>query len=167
MKKNKTVYLQGTFKDYAGIERPYIFCAVSVIEEGWVVTENDNEDLIVKTLRIGLSVVHEVDLEKSTEELGKQIAYGKAMSSKACSVLYSNNSGLINTAVVEALLRQEEKHFLNNPGKYIAGYEKARINHNFYQLGGIEISKAISDKIDEIQEDYQRLEEISNKSRKL
>ena len=59
------------------------------------------------------------------EELGKEIALGKALK-RPSGVLYASKAGMINTDLVDALISQEMLYFENNPGAVLAGYDKAK-----------------------------------------
>jgi len=125
----KVVYKVENFVDFTGKTREFIFAAVSLEitndDFGSLVVDftEDSEKEVKKVLRIGVSVQNSKD-EVNTE-LGKHIAYGKAMKDKSCfSKLYSTDKGLINRTVVEAVLEQESKFFKDNPGKYLKGYNK-------------------------------------------
>lgn len=180
MKKNKVAFRKGTFTDYAGNKRPYVFAAVSVATGNVAVVEEDIDhiEFSPKTLNIGLSVLHPDDLARTklvngietpvyTEQLGEEIAYGKAINPRSrCGRVIVDRPGLINTSVVEAILEQEEAHFLAHPGNYIAGYEKARVNYNFAKLGGEELLDKIDDKVDELDELHEELDRIYEKSYK-
>lgn len=167
MKTNKAVYRKGTFKDYSGIERPYVFCAVSVEKDYIAMAHDDQNDLefIRKGLHIGLSVVHPDDINRTkivkvkgvpTEvpvynpKIGEQIAYGKALSDKRSGSIFSDSLGLINSRVVEAVLLQEEEYFLSHPEKYIAGYEDDRIEYNFEKSGGKDLVSTLNAKLEEL-----------------
>ena len=118
----KVVYKVGEFTDFSGKRRQYIFAAVSVNSSDLVDfgSEKDPE----KEVRLGLAIQKDGDVRN--EELGKKIAYGKAMKDKSCiGKIYSTNKGMINYKLVNALLEQEAEYFENNPGRYIAGYDRA------------------------------------------
>jgi hypothetical protein len=56
------------------------------------------------------------------EELGKKIAYGRTSLDKYVPDLVSTVPGVINTAVVNALLRQEADYIKRDPNCVISGY---------------------------------------------
>lgn len=116
MKKNlpnyKVQYYSDYFVDYKGSKRMFTLAAVSVPE-----TEDDNG---MKRLHLGMSIQHSDD--KADPELGKKIAYGKAIKYWD-HVLLASSPGMINTAMVDALLKQEAEYFKKNPSSYITGYE--------------------------------------------
>lgn len=122
----KVVYKEGTFVDYAGRRRQVIFAAVStdeididVLPEKW----DEPYIKIEKVLDVGVSVQYFKD--EPNIELGKTIAKGKAEKEKSRLFrIYCENKGAINTKMVNALLEQELEYFQQNPGKYIASYNR-------------------------------------------
>jgi hypothetical protein len=166
MKPNKTVFRKGTFEDYAGVKRPYVFAAVS--------TQLSSEEVSIegapfplKAVGVGFSIVHPSDLNRTKkktvkgveievpvydEKIGEQIAVGKAVASNNLHVLYTAAQGMINTKVVQALLEQEEAHFLTNPKDYIANYERDRVRHNYAKLGGNKLDEQVSAKAKELRD---------------
>lgn len=125
----KVVYKVGSFTDYAGRQREVIFAAVSVSNEAAWILEKGKDfvvcEFLPKQLRLGVAVQNVGDIANT--ELGKKIAYGKAMKEKSCfSKMYVTDKGLINKTVVEAVLEQEFKYFCENPGKYLKGYNHAK-----------------------------------------
>lgn len=137
MKNSKVVFALGSFTDYAGEEREVVMAAVSSEIEGEVTsTPIDSfvvsQEEIVKELRLGVSVRRPNDVNDI--ELAKTIAVGKAMKDKSCAgKMFVTNKGFINTYVVSAFLEQEMEYFKNNPGKYLAGYDKDKKNWEFEQ----------------------------------
>lgn len=127
MKKDKTFkpeyrtqFVSGTFKDYAGNTRHYTMCAVT-LPYRVLITTNDKDIWGHKFLSVGLSVCSGGDTYN--ENMGKRIAYGKAISPRSMShVLAVSHEGMINTIMVDALLKQESVHFEKDPGSYLAGY---------------------------------------------
>lgn len=127
MKKERVEYIVSSFTDFEGKERQFVMAALSMdLESGYEVSDEDYEEVkpVTKALHIGVSVCNAKDV--SDETLGKAIALGKARSEKTRKSLYATDSGLINIQVVQALLKQESEYFKQNPGKYIAGYNKAK-----------------------------------------
>ena len=115
--KNKVEYHVGTFVDYAGVERKFVMAAVSSKPEF-------RDD--IKYLSVGVSVCRPCD--EFDEELGKQIAYGKALESYEHRILAFDN-GYINRDVALAVLKTAVKHFTENPGRYLAGYDSDAIKY--------------------------------------
>lgn len=130
----KVVYKQGSFVNYEGTQVNFILAAVSiptnivlvpVDEDGFETDEEQVES--PKILSLGLSVQRPGDTWD--EEMGKQIAYGKALKRRD-HVLATTDPGMINTKMVEAILEQEASYMQVNPGRYIAGYDEARDKYN-------------------------------------
>lgn len=122
---NKVQYISGTFTDFKGQERHFVMAAVSIKEPGsWVETDTSVIDT-PKCVSIGVSVC--LPYDKFDEELGKKIAYGKAMKSEEHR-LYATDEGLINVVMIKGLLEQESEYFKQYPGRYLKGYDayKAR-----------------------------------------
>lgn len=122
--KKRVVFKVGKFVDFTGKEREVVFAAVSQeLEDTTADTWTTCEDLF-KEVRIGISVQNPKDDVVNTE-LGKIIAEGKALKEKSCfGKLFATDKGFINKTVVDALLSQEVDYFKQNPGKYLAGYNK-------------------------------------------
>lgn len=114
----KADYICSTFIDFRGVQRHFVIAAVSMpafLSYG-------------KNLYLGVSVQREGD--DYDEELGKRIAYGKAVhvgshgSKNRFHYMYASCAGMINNTVVKALLEQEAAYFKTNPAEYITGYNK-------------------------------------------
>lgn len=122
----KAQYLTDYFVDYAGHQRMFTLCAVSVpMEALGVINFPEIEDVYVfsKELRLGMAVQCHDD--KADENLGKTIAYGKALKYND-HVMCVTSPGMINTVMVDALLKQEAEYFKRNPESYIAGYKQKK-----------------------------------------
>jgi len=137
----KTIYRIDKFTDFNGVEREFIIAAVSVdtakdckdmfINESFVSLSNDMDvwDLKApKLLLLGVAVRNANDTYD--EELGMKIALGKALKvlddpdKQTGKIIAVSDKGLINSAVVDAILDQEAAYFKRNPGSYITGYDK-------------------------------------------
>lgn len=148
----KTVYFADSFIDYRGLERKFIMAAVSEIPTADI-TEWDEPDetegLVIeakKVVSIGIAVCRPCDT--FNDEIGKKIAQGKAIKYRDHS-LYATDSGMINDAVVNALLKQEAEYFKQNPGKYLAGYDKDKAKY--------EATKRIEELEESLEEDEKAL----------
>ncbi len=152
MKKKEIVETRtGSFIDYTGATRNYVIAAVSEILPEILIDEEDNEididnlvlacnleantivdsvDRVVKRVSIGFAICSAEDT--FNEKLGIEIATGKAHK-KPTGVLYVTDLGMINTALVDALLKQEMSYFEDNPGHAIAGYNKAKADYESKQ----------------------------------
>ena len=119
----RTEYIVGAFTDYTGKERQFVMAAVSMHAEMDVTIEEDYDAVAndEKILSIGIAVCRPND--EFNEALGKRIAEGKATKYRDHAI-YATDAGLINDAVVKALLQQESEYFKVNPGRYLAGYDK-------------------------------------------
>lgn len=119
------------FTDFTGKIRQVVMAAVSNEKKLTAFmydqnTERFTTDFIIKEASLGISVQNPSD-NVVNPELGKIIAVGKAKKEKSCfGKLMSTDKGFINHKLVEAWLDQEMEYFKQNPGKYIAGYNKDR-----------------------------------------
>jgi hypothetical protein len=110
MKKEIVTYKIGEFSNYAGISQKITMCAVS----------NSTFENLERELYIGISICNPED--EYNEELGKKIAYSKAVNSDP--VLMATVPGIINSTLVESVLNSELGFIIKHPGKYITGYDK-------------------------------------------
>lgn len=113
---------------------PFIFSAESPITH-WVcrhfTNKADTEDsevigIVRKQLSLGVSICSPEDTFDA--EIGKKIALKRARSSDPC--MFVSDKGLINNDTVEAILKREALYLKNNPGNYITGYDKAKMQYN-------------------------------------
>lgn len=136
---NKVQYISGTFTDFKGQERHFVMAAVSIVDRLAYVDMSEGENFldVPKCISIGVSVC--LPYDKFDEELGKKIAYGKAMKGTEHR-LYATDEGLINTIMINGLLEQESEYFKKNPGRYLKGYDayKARYERAMRIEGYIE-----------------------------
>lgn len=109
----------GQFVDYAGNTRDYTMVAVSVPAD-MIIANISGFRCVEKVLTIGVAVRSAQDKDNG---MGVRIAYGKALK-KADHICAVTHAGMINTTMVEALLKQEAAYFEKNPGMYLAGYDK-------------------------------------------
>ena len=146
--KERINHLVDSFVDYKGAEHKFVIVAVSQIlpkvneelehpEKGYVGCEVFYEVNVYldeygtleymghvgKVLKLGIAICNPED--KFNEKTGYYKALGRARNSKC--VLYADekNPGIINSTMVEALLKQEAEYIKNNPAKYIKGYKEA------------------------------------------
>jgi hypothetical protein len=122
--KEVVEYLCDSFVDFEGKTHNFVLCAVSKVDPNVELYFNDNETWAesTRTLTLGCSVCNTVD--EYNEELGKKIAYSRAVSNKVMPTLVSTLPGVINTAVVSALLRQEADYIKRDPNCVITGYNE-------------------------------------------
>lgn len=158
--KEKIYLKEGEFTDYKGLVHKFIVAAVSIPEETAIVEVGDDIDYeeidCPKSVRIGVAICNPKD--EYDKELGAKIAINKAR--KATNyALYATLPGMINTAVVEALVDQEVKFIIGNPSRVIPGYyeEKKRW----------EAKKAFQAEIDALsEEDKKFYEELTSDQHK-
>ena len=121
--KEKIVTVVSEFTDFKGLIHKFVVAAVSMPVDAEIDIYED--DKIVdwasadKVVKLGVAVCNPAD--EYSEEKGKMIAINKA---KSCSdyALYATLPGMINTAVVDALIKQEIEFIKNNPVRVIPGY---------------------------------------------
>lgn len=137
MRKSDVInYVVDSFINYKGIEQKFILCVKTTECESAIFEFNENDDFItiiddtignddyysgIRNLHIGVAICNPND--EFNEEIGKKIALGKAESS--IPKLISTEPGIINNAVVQALIQQEINYIKNNPGRFIPGYDEA------------------------------------------
>ena len=121
--KEKIVTVVSEFTDFKGIIHKFVVAAVSISTDGDVLirTYEDEERGadISKVVKLGVAICNPVDT--FDEEKGKMIAINKARESYDYA-LYATKPGMINTAVVNALVAQEVEFIKNNPSRVIPGY---------------------------------------------
>lgn len=150
MAKNKTKkvwepefrsqFLSGTFVDYAGNKRNYTMCAVSIPVNGMTATSFGSQFYVDKMLSIGVAVRSVRDAENG---MGPRIAYGKAVNTRSMDhVMFVSHPGMINTTMVDALLKQEAAHFEKDPGTYLAGYNHDKMKFEKTGVAGTAESPA-------------------------
>lgn len=126
--KQKIVTVIDEFVDYQGLSHKFTVAAVSEECDGIVdLLDNegnfDRETYITKAVKLGVSVCNPSDVYE--EEKGKKIAICKALNT-ADYALYSTFPGMINTAIVDALIKQEVSFIKSNPERVIPGYNEAK-----------------------------------------
>ncbi len=122
--KEKIVTVISEFTDFKGDVHKFVVAAVSMPVDAEI-DIYDEEDEIAgwtsaeKVVKLGVAICNPVD--EYDEEKGKMIAINKA---KNCDdyALYATLPGMINTAVVDALIKQEVEFIKNNPARVIPGY---------------------------------------------
>lgn len=119
----KAVYKHSTFVNYKGEEIEFTLAGVSIPMQAIVVIDGEPVAVATKALSIGAAFRNPNDAPNNI--LAEEIAYGKAMVRKE-HVFFSTDNGMVNTAVVEATLNQEVAYIKMNPGRYIAGYDRAK-----------------------------------------
>lgn len=125
--KEVVEYLCDSFIDFLGKEHKFVLCAVSRVNKDIEIYDGSVGDYVesARVLTLGCSICNLND--DYDEELGKKIAYNRAISDKFLPTIVSTLPGVINTAVVTALLRQEADYIKRDPNCVIPGYnEKAK-----------------------------------------
>ena len=122
--KEKIVTVVSEFTDFKGQIHKFVVAAVSMKVDVDIQFYGEDEELedftyAEKAVKLGVAVCNPVD--EYSEEKGKEIAINKA---RSCSgyALYATLPGMINTAVVNALIYQEVEFIKNNPARVIPGY---------------------------------------------
>ena len=122
--KERIVTAISEFTDFKGQVHKFIVAAVSESVDASVDIYSDEGNVydyadIQKVVKIGVAICNPVD--NYDEEKGKTIAISKARSNVEYA-LYATLPGMINTAVVDALVKQEVEFIKANPGRVIPGY---------------------------------------------
>ena len=179
--KTKVAYKEGKFTDFKGVERPFVIAAVSVEENLVIPIMEEVLTLRQKGVYFGISVLHPTDLGNKpiikggveiqvpiyNVEIGKTIAKNKALKPETCiNYVSSNEPGILSADVINTMLDQEARYFSANPSKYLAGYEKARINYNFEGFGGFEKEAELKTKKAELEKLEKEIESLKLKARK-
>ena len=141
----RSQFVSGTFVDYCGNVRDYNMCAVSIPTRSIAVTQF-GDFITEKALSIGVSVRSVRDADNG---MGPRIAYGKAVNPRSMEhVMFVTHPGMINTLMVEALLKQEAAHFEKDPGTYLAGYNHDKMKYEKTGVAGtaetVEAPKTVS-----------------------
>lgn len=144
MKKDIVMYKSGSFVDFQGVERQFVVCALSTSnfnnddQQVCLSVYDDIESIVLgehvlpRAVFIGISVCNPSD--KWDEEKGKFVAYHKAAGFKATApeksaALFATRAGMINEAVVQALLDREVEHLKEDPGYVIKGYNQMKAKY--------------------------------------
>lgn len=124
--KEVVEYLCDSFVDFLGKEHKFVLCALSQVKEDVEVYDGETGAYYesARVLTIGCSVCNLND--DYDEELGKKIAYNRAKSEKYIPTLVSTMPGVINTGLVQALLRQEADYIKRDPNCVISGYNEKK-----------------------------------------
>lgn len=149
---NKVQYIIDSFIDFEGKEHKFVIAAVSTILPTKCKNSNfpfdkelENNDLfydvdiyvedygmcdtyatVVKEVSLGYSICNPED--DFNEEIGKLKAYHRALCSK--DKLFVTKAGMINSPMVEGLLKQEAEYLKSNPGSRIKGYKEKELKYN-------------------------------------
>ena len=155
--KEKIVTVISEFTDFKGQIHKFVVAAVSepvdaAIDiyggEGTVYDYTDAQ----KAVKLGVAICNPVD--EYSEEKGKMIAINKARNNVDYA-LYATLPGMINTAVVDALVKQEVEFIKANPGRVIPGYIDEKEKFEYRQ----ELAKQIASLSDEEKAVYYAMKE--------
>lgn len=137
MKQDISTFITDSFVDFEGKEHKVVACALSQSPEnedhtltiGWA-DEFDSLDVndpihtpVYRLVTIGIAICNpedEFDLER-----GKRIAYNKAAHDDSLPRIYTTGKGIITKELVDVFLKQQVQFFVESPGKFIKGYDKA------------------------------------------
>lgn len=127
--KEKIVTVTSEFIDYKGLTHKFIVAAVSQPVDARVDIYDEDGDIddytdAQKVIKLGVAVCNPND--EFDEEKGKMIAINKARNSFDYA-MFAVLPGMINTAVVHALITQEVIFIKENPGRVIPGYIDEKI----------------------------------------
>ena len=121
--KEKIVTVISEFTDFRGKVHKFVVAAVSMPVDAEIEIYGESEVVdwtsAEKAVKLGVAVCNPVD--EYSEEKGKMIAINKARNTSDYA-LYATLPGMINTAVVNALVAQEVEFIKNNPARVIPGY---------------------------------------------
>jgi hypothetical protein len=121
--KEKIVTVISEFTDFRGKVHKFVVAAVSMPVDAEIDIYGESEVIdwtsAEKAVKLGVAVCNPID--EYSEEKGKMIAINKAKNSSDYA-LYATLPGMINTAVVNALIYQEVEFIKNNPARVIPGY---------------------------------------------
>lgn len=127
--KERIQTLVDSFTDYAGTSHKFMIAAVSIQDENWFAeyAESPYRDVNTpKSVRIGVSVCNPTD--EWNEDMAREIAVGRARKNTQYA-LFATRPGMINTALVDALLQQEAKFIRENPSQVIPGYNDSKLKY--------------------------------------
>ena len=128
-KKEKVAFIRDSFVDKAGVNHQFVIAAVSIPldpEESLTFTvspkrEQTDKIIVSKALSLGYAFCNANDSFKP--EIGEAIASGRARK-YSDKLIFTNNSGMINTEMVNAILRQEAQFVKTYPELFIRGLDK-------------------------------------------
>lgn len=150
MKQDIAVYLTDSFVDFEGKEHQIVACALSQspetqdlkigwVDEGIIDESGDLYHSVYRMVTVGIAVCNPID--KYDIETGKRIARHKAENIEDLPRIYTTSKGIITNELVLAFLKQQIRFFKENPGTYIAGYDKAKERFLKHQATHEAISK--------------------------
>lgn len=125
--RNIAEYIEGSFIDFKGETHNVVVCALSSSPDLVCFEVNDGdygefpeEFPVERALSLGYSICNPED--EFDIDLGRNIARNRAEMSVP--KLVALERGIINTKLVDTFLKQELDFIINNPSKFIKGYDK-------------------------------------------
>lgn len=162
--KERVNYRDGEFVDYLGQTHKFVVAAVSTSDLDVIMynTYTDDDKIIPRGLFIGVSVCNPKD--EYDEEMGKTIAYNKAVTLKNLNhpAIYTTRPGFINTDVVEALLDNIVRYIKKDPGSVISGYDDAKRKY----LKKVEDDKFVSDSSEKLKDIAKSIKKLTPQENK-
>lgn len=149
--KKYTDFIVDSFVDYQGIEHHFVIASYSQTlpkNEKEFFDDTDTPDAevshyvmsytdydsyetakVLKSLSLGISICNPED------EFNVEVGKAKALARAKCStpMLFATKPGVINTTMVQALMKQEAEYLKNNPDAYIRGYAEAAAKYEQHQ----------------------------------
>lgn len=150
--KKYTDFIVDSFVDYQGIEHHFVIASYSQtlpknkreFFDGSAINPDEEVEhyvmayskcdsyevaKVLKSLSLGISICNPED------EFNVEVGKAKALARAKCNtpVLYATKPGVINTTMVQALMKQEAEYLKNNPDAYIKGYAKAAAKYEQHQ----------------------------------
>lgn len=142
------MYKSGSFTDWLGVEHPFVVAGVVGRTEGELmlagcesivdgkvvlpVIEHNGDGHIRRSLFIGVAICNPKDIKEHhySEEIGKKIAYNKALSKKLAQRWFATNiPGMLTENVVECILNQEAAFVAAHPEAFIKGYLESKAQY--------------------------------------
>lgn len=179
MKKDVAMFEKGVIVDFAGVEHPFIVCALSTSafqneETSVELVSFDNANgaeidnyTLPRAVFIGVAVCNPGNDDNPgdtwDEEKGKMIALNKAKGFKADRVekavaLFATRAGLISEPLVKALLQKEVEHIKEDPECVIPGYNQMKLRYEKAQENKKFIDET-PDNIKNLADQYMALDE--------
>ena len=161
----KVEYKFSEFTDFTGTTRKIVVAAVSRPLKDCTITIHGNVSNVAKVLLIGFAICNPLD--EYNEEVGKKIAYCKAVAKNNPLTLYTVSSGMVNTKMVEALIDQEIEYFNQYPESHIKGYNDAYIKFIKKQQHQLDIEEMRNKLTAAEHETIQYIKNLSDDKRKI
>ena len=136
MKQDIAAYLVDSFTDFLGKEHKIVSCALSHSPGSNVTIKTMHgpeefiacsEKAVYRTVAIGIAICNPTDT--FNVEVGKRIAYHKAVNKPNIPKIYVTDKGIITKELVETFLKQQVRFCKENPELLIPGYDQARTAH--------------------------------------